>query len=69
MGLAALVLILKLPGLVGHQLSDGWGTLRGVLVGQVVRGVAPGAGAVARATSGRTGVPTSGGGSGRPGGA
>ncbi|HEY8741515.1 MAG TPA: conjugal transfer protein TrbL family protein [Chloroflexota bacterium] len=70
MGLAALVLILKLPGLVGHQLSDGWGTLRGVLVGQVVRGVAPGAGAVARATSGRTGAPTgSGGGSGRPGGA
>ncbi|MGI8915251.1 MAG: hypothetical protein ACR2JY_15940 [Chloroflexota bacterium] len=56
MGLAALVLVLKLPALVGHQLSDGWGTLRGVLVGQVVRGVAPGASAVARVAGGRTGT-------------
>jgi hypothetical protein len=51
MGLATLVLVLKLPGLVDHQLSDGWGLLRGVLVGQAIRAVAPSAGA-ARAVAG-----------------
>ena len=56
MGLATLVLVLKLPGLVGHQLSDGWGLLRGVLVGQAIRTVAPSAGA-ARAVAG-TGRPS-----------
>jgi len=41
LGLATVVLVLKLPGIVGHQLADGWGTLRGVLVGQATRGIAP----------------------------
>ncbi len=58
MGLATVVLVLKLPGLVGHQLSDGWGTLRGILVGQAVRAAAPAAGAALRATSGRSSGPT-----------
>ena len=51
MGLATLVLVLKLPWLVGHQLSDGWGLLRGIVVGQAVRAVAPAAGAARLATN------------------
>ena len=44
LGLATVVLVLKLPGIVSHQLADGWGTLRGVLVGQATRGIAGGIG-------------------------
>lgn len=49
LGMASVVLVLKLPGIVGHQLSDGWGTLRGVLVAQATRAVVP-------ATAARTGA-------------
>ncbi len=66
MGLATLVLVLKLPGLVGHQLSDGWGLLRGLVVGQAVRAVAPTAGAMRRG-SGAGRASTASGGAGRGG--
>lgn len=40
LGIATVVLVLKLPGIVGHQLSDGWGTLRGLVLSQATRGLA-----------------------------
>ena len=68
LGLGTLVLVLKLPALVGHQLSDGWGVVRGVVVGQAMRVMGPAAGA-ARFASGAGRASTAGSGTragGRP---
>ena len=60
LGLATVVLVLKLPGIVSHQLADGWGALRGVLVGQATRSIGRsggGAGGSSAATSASRGRP------------
>lgn len=56
LGLATLILVLKLPGFVGRQVSDGWGALRGIAVGIAARAVSPAAaGAITAARAPRNG--------------
>jgi len=52
LGLATLILVLKLPGFVGREVSNGWSAVRGIAVGTAARAVSPAA--AAATTSART---------------
>lgn len=43
LGLATLILVLKLPGFVGREVSNGWSAVRGIAVGTAARAVSPAA--------------------------
>lgn len=57
LGLATLILVLKLPGFVGREVSNGWSAVRGLAIGTAARTVSPvAATAITAARAPRNGV-------------